>query len=345
MSSLIRMFGIGGCGINLVSEYVGSLNALGDGFAKVEESYMDTSLNNISSVPNGESKFHLVTSKSLTKGEISGSGGERKTHATDIAQNVKEYLDKLGIKKSTHEYAVVVFSTSGGSGSTAGPFLVKNLLEKNIPTVVIMIGDTTAGLSTIHTLNTIKSLDGIAKGAKKPLSVVYVNNETYISSGGIKQAMKIANKHVFNTMCALSLFLSGDNNALDAQDMINMIDQSNYTSLPVPPGLYGLNGFSKDVVIPEGSIGIGVRTLYQEGESPDVNFTPWHTKYGVLTEPNVIDKYKDMTPIHLVSYTNFFTSEVARIEKLKVALNNAMNAVEIDDIAGNSKADEDGMVW
>lgn len=344
MSNLIHIFACGGCGINVAHSIVDNLKALGDGFSRISDHYIDTSSNDIFKVKNGDAKFHQIKSKSLSKEHISGSGGERATHAKDIEENVKKYIDELGIKKTTGEYAVVMFSASGGSGNVIGTYLINNLFEKDIPTVAVVIGDSTSILYTMNTHKAIKSLDGTAKKARKPLSVIYINNEAYASSG-LKQAIVLANKSIFNSLSALSLFLSGDNHSLDAQDMINMIDQSKYTTLNIPVGLYGLNGFSKEIVIPDGCVGTGVRTLYNEGESPDINFVPWHHKYGAITEENVLNKYGAMTPIHLVSYTNFFTTEMKRLDKQKQQYLSTMNSVEIDEISNDDETDDDGMAW
>jgi hypothetical protein len=54
--------------------------------------------------------------------------------------------------------------------------MIKGLLERNIPTVAVVIGDSSNGLSANNTLKTLATLQVIATRESKPLSMIYVNN-------------------------------------------------------------------------------------------------------------------------------------------------------------------------
>ena len=347
MSNTIRMIGCGGAGISLTDEVGGLLGELGEGFAKVDKYFVDTAEASIAHVKTVNPKFHLIK-KSTTGGtDVTGSGGDRKTNAQHIIPGVKDFLDNNKMSsKETGVFYVVVFAASSGSGSVIGPMVIKNLLEKNIPTVVVMIGDSTNGLSAINTLNTIATLHAIANGTKKPLSVMYVNNESFMNNGAAS-AIKEANRSVFNSLSALTLFLSGVNHELDNQDMINIIDQSNYSTINIKPGLYALNAFSKDVALPDGCIPTVARTLTVNGVSPDINVPLLHHKNGKIIEENAARIYAEYAPLHLVSYTNFFTQEESRLKKYTSTIYDSIKAIEINEISGTSESevDENGLVF
>jgi len=349
MKGKMKIIGCGGAGISVVSQVGEKLKALGSGFSDINLDYIDTSKNNIATVPNGEKSFFKIDTKSHTKEEVAGSGGDRKTHALDIMDGVKEYLDNRKIKEAvTGDYYFVTFSGSGGSGNVIGLFLVQSLLKMNIPVTAVVIGDSTNGLFAMNTLDTIASLHGSVTKLDKALTVIYVNNEAY-KSNGHSNAIKEANMSIFNSMSAMSLFLSGCNLDIDAQDMRNIIDQKNYNKLNIPAGLYALSAFSKDVVIPDGCKPTVARTLTTDVASPDINIEGLHHhKVGKILDENALSVYSEYAPVHLVTYANFFTMETARLKSYTDNMITDMNNIEINTIEGtsNSEIDEDtGMVF
>lgn len=344
MQGTMNIIGAGGAGIAIVSQVSEKLSALGSGFSKIKVSYIDTSKNNIATVKGGESRFFKIETKSHAKEEIVGSGGERKAHASDILIGVNEYLDQMGIKEAvTGEYYFVVFSASGGTGNMVGAFLIRSLLEMGIPVVAVIAGDSTCGLYAANTLDTIATLHNIVIKNSQTLSVMYINNEAYMGNGHAN-AIKEANLSIFNSLSAMSLFLSGDNLDIDAQDMRNFIDQNNYSKINIPAGLYAINSFSKEVVIPDGCKATVSRTLTTSTISPDLNIENLqHSKVGRILDENALKIYNEYAPIHLISYANFFTKETARLKTYSTSMLNDLNNIEIDSIQGsdNSQLDDD----
>jgi len=349
MANTIKIIGCGGAGIAITSELNKSLSTLGSGFSNVKVSYIDTSVNNIQTIPGGKDNFFKIETKSKAKEDIAGSGGERKTHAADIMDGVREYLDDKRIKGPvTGDYYFIVFSASGGSGSVSGILLMKELLAMNIPAIAVMIGDSTNGLYAVNTLDTIASLHSIAKSLNKTVPVMYVNNEAYMGNGHTN-AINDANMSIFNSMSAMSLFLSGENLDIDAQDMRNIIDQSNYNKFNIPAGLYALNSFSKEVVVPEGCTPTVARTLTTNTASPDINIEGLaHHKVGKILDENAIGIYGEHVPIHLVTYANFFTMETKRLKSYTDNMYSNVNAIEVETLEGTatSEVDEDtGLIF
>ena len=345
--AITKVVGCGGCGVNIVKNVGDMLASLGDGFCDIERYYIDSSKNDTPQEVIDCDTSYFIKPSSLSKGMISGSGGERATNAKDIEEGVKEFIDNNNLAKyNVNEYTILVASISGGTGSMVIPYILKNLLENDIPTVVVAVGDSTNGLYAKNTLKSISTLHNLATKYKKALSVMYVNNGTFMQDG-IKNAIENANRSIFNSLSSLLLFLSGENKSIDHKDMAMIIDQSKYTSINIPSGIYALNAFSKTVVLGEGMQATVARTLTIDPVSPDINLSLGHHKTGTILSENAKSIYKEHVPIHLVAYTNFFTSEVDRLKDYVNNIDNAFQAITIDSLTSTNDAvvDDDGIVF
>jgi len=336
----------GGAGINLSDKVLRELEMLGKGFANIEYRYIDTSINNIEKIDHDEAMFYLVKSKQHGVEKISGSGGDRRKNAADITENIKDYMDHFKFLKPTvGEFHAVIFSGSGGSGSVLAPMLIKALMERNFPVFAIMVGDSSSGLINTNTINSIANLNHIAVTmVKKPLNTIYVNNQTF-NKGNILKAEQEANKRIFNSLATVLLFLSGVNGELDDQDMINIIDQSQYSTVKIPAGLYGLTTFAGLPEIPDTVIPMIGRTLVNEGVSPDTGITfAAHHKAGIVTEENALSVYDKQFPLHLITCANYFTVEQQMLKKVAADFENIMNSIAINNIDGVGNVDENGLI-
>lgn len=346
MPGKINVICCGGAGINIGDKVINMVGELGDGFAEVAISYVDTSRANIDKIqPRG--KFWHVATKSHNKDVIDGAGSERQKLSADIIANVSEYLDSNKILKHINgEYYMVIFSASGGSGSVIAPMMIKGLLERNIPTIAVVVGDSSNGLSAANTLKTLATLQVIATKVSKPLSMLYVNNAA-VNDKNMMVAEDKANQMLLNTISTISLFLSGQNEALDNQDMTFIIDQSNLTSLNIAPGLYGLIVSSKDPILPADSIPTVARTLTVGNIPYDINnLTLLHHKRGYVTNENAASLYKSQFPIHLISFANIFTVEEKSLKAVNEHYRNIMDNITIKSISvENGILTDDGIVF
>ena len=335
----------GGTGINIGDKELSKISQFGEGFTPLEFNYLDTSLANISKIePLG--KFWQVTKLKLTDAQILGGGGERRTVFKDILEFIPKYIDEKGLhKRVTGEYHIVVFSASGASGGLIGTALIQKLLAIHIPTIAVVIGDSSNALYATNTLNTLASLNNIAIKAQKPLSVVYANNNAFRTGSTDGQGIQIVNDRLRNVIGGLSLFLSGENQELDQKDLEGYIDQSTYTTINVAPGLYGLtvNGCG-EVTIPEGGVPTVARTLTLPDIPGTINgLDLLHHKIGYITNENAIKIFEKQVPLHLISYSNFFATEsealqsaVKRYQELEAKIK-ASNQL----VTGTSNATED----
>lgn len=342
MASTLIVHACGGCGISISDKVFSKLEQLGEGFCRIKYHYIDSSRANIDKIqPKGE--FHQIKTKANSIDEISGSGAERKKFAIDIMANIKEYLDMnkyLSLVRS--EFHIVVASASGGTGNIAQSMIIKDLIARNIPTIAVVIGDSSNALNCFNTINTLASLNSVAVNAGKSLSVIYINNHTLSKNGGMNKAEEEANKYLGNIMVSCSLFLSGENEDLDNQDMAGIVDQSHYSTIKVQPGLYGLVFYSKEINPAEGTIPTVGRTLTLEGKDYDPNLTLLHHKRGYVTAQNAIDIVKEENfPLHMVSFANYFKAEEASLKEQAKHYENIMNSMEQTSVTGLSKSVQD----
>lgn len=336
----------GGCAISVSDKVVTKIAELGDGFADIVFNYIDTSNANISKIsPRGD--FWKIKTAQHGKHEIDGSGGERRQNAVDVLADTKEYLDSKKYNKiNPNEFHLVMCSGSGGSGNVISIGIIDNLLKANIPTIAVVIGDSSNGLYGINTLNTLASLNSISIKNNKPLGIIYSNN--YSSGyGNIKKGEEEVNKLIQSYITTLALFLSGNNENLDNQDMRGIIDQSNYKTIGINPGLYGIQFFSKEVKKIEGSAPTVGRTLTLPDDDTSVGVPLLHHKVGYVDDNDAIAMFKDQFPLHMVMFSNFFEAEEENLNKIADDAYNVANSIKSKDVQGTSKSkldDETGLV-
>lgn len=343
----IIVHALGGCGINLADKVVnhGGIDKLGKGFAEIVYNYVDTSLANISKIePKGE--FFKIDTESHSKGAITGSGGEAKTHLQDIIPSVDKYLDKINVlKPDGFEYHILMFSCSGGSGRVIGSILLDKLLQLNVPVIAILVGDNTNALYAINTANTIASLHNIANNRQKAITAVYVNNGNGDSKDKPKQDVEAdINNRLAGVLTAISLFLSGVNEFLDNQDMVNMINPSNYTTIKVNPGIYGLVVYNKDDMssLPKGAIPVLGRTLVLEDGSYNMPHSLLHHKHGYIKEDNVVNIFKkENLPVHMLLCANYLVAEEIALKELTNNYYNVMDNITVQNITGTDRSSVD----
>ena len=157
---------------------------------------------------------------------------------------------------------------------------------------------------------------------------------------------KHVNERIRNIVSVLSLFLSGNNLEIDQKDMEGFVDQSMYTTITVPAGLYGLSVFSNDIDIPEGSIPTMARTLTLQGEEAKLNIELMHHKVGYIVNENAKAIFESQVPLHLVTYSNFFVRESEALQAADKRYKEMEESIKNQNITGthNSNVQDDGFV-
>lgn len=206
----IRIFGCGGCGINLAKILLAQKGL--EGMADLDVSLIDTSYSNVTD--KDQDKFFLISE------EGEGSGKVRRDNAGTISDNIRSCL-------MTHEAAgfnVVIFSASGGSGSVIGPLLMKELLDREIPVIGIVVGSSESSITATNTLNTIKSLSALGQQCDKPMVISYTHNSRDVKRSEVDEIATA-------TALSLAVLNSQRNDELDQRDVRNWVFYNHGTSV------------------------------------------------------------------------------------------------------------------
>jgi hypothetical protein len=336
----------GGCGISIVEKIKDNLDKLGNGFSTLEFNFLDTTESSIKDSIFGMDSFYKITSSKFDDKGIDGSGGERRTNAVEIDKGVQTYLDDKNLHSlSTGEYHVVISSCSGGSGSVISPLLTKGLIARSIPVIPILVADASGKLAAINTLNTISSYHAIAEEADKALSIVYANNT--INGVTSKETMEKTDRFIFENILTFSLFMSGQNKAMDHQDIIGLVDQSSHKTIGYTPGLYNIGIGSQTVQEHIKDRITTLRSLTKEDEDHKVDFQTDYHKSGQIVEKEVIDMLGEKAPVYLFNYTGRMEQVTEELEELVDSIYDEIEARKAQKIKSNrrSKRQSNGLVF
>lgn len=262
----VRVYGAGGAGINITSEYCDYI--VDNQSAEIIPSFIDTSHSNMQAKFNQDDLFILEN--------VDGSGKIRNENYEDIKNVIKQVL--LQIKPL--DFNIVVFSASGGSGSVIGPLILSELLERQLPSVCLVVGSNESAITAQNTLNTLKSLDSIAKKTGLPVVMHYEHNDRERKKTDINQAFKL-------TITTLGILCSGNNLALDTKDIRNWVQFNRTTS--VTPQLTLLDVFNSESLACERiKDPISIASIYEHVDMTPIGLTPEYHTEGYLKEKNEV---------------------------------------------------------
>lgn len=247
----IKLYSAGGAGINQGKVFLGQSPAVG--YAQIDVALIDTSHSNIGESVPAENIYILPN--------VDGSGKKRAENHEEIANTVKDVL----VKHKPADFNIVVYSGAGGSGSVYGPLLVRELMRNNLPVLSIVIGNTTTAIEAKNTLNTLKSLDNIARKGGVPAVVQYVQNTKTRPRRAVDEFVKTA-------IVALSLLTSRENDELDTADVSNWVRYHNVTEVPAQLALLDIvvdEDDAKNITDP-----VSVASIIDAGADAAIDFAP-----------------------------------------------------------------------
>lgn len=259
----LRLYGAGGAGTNIIGSWHSMDGSSAEGTATCAIAYADTSRSNLPAEVD-DSKVFLLADKD-------GSGGVRRENHTDIGRNVPGLLQK----HPPGDLNVVCFSASGGSGSVFGPLIIKGLIEAKAPVVAIVIGSEESAIRRQNTLNTLKSLDNIARKSGVPVVIAYFHNspETKRSSVDIKC------RYVLATLAVLA---SRQNRELDMADLSNWLEFTKVTTVEAQLSLLHVYNNPEDV--DAASSPISIASLLKDADQQAYSVMPEYSTTGFPRE-------------------------------------------------------------
>ena len=275
--SRLCLYGAGGAGINLVANFLKHNGKKEAGFADIQTFFLDTSSSNLLSK---EPEDHVY----IIEG-IDGSGKKRDSNYRIISERSNEMLHRF----KPGDINVVIHSASGGSGSVIGPTLVSELLDRDVPTIVIMVGSSDSRIETHNTVNTLKSYEVISQKRETPVIAVYYENSSDSPRGEVDQRIK-------TTIILLAAIFSGENRELDSADLHNFLAYQKVTSFK--PKLSYLDFFSKKIELQRDQTVVSLVTLTDENTTSAVELPVEYQAVGFVSEQakNSVDV---ALPIHV----------------------------------------------
>jgi hypothetical protein len=192
----VAVAGVGGAGINLSRMLAGAKNV-------AEVKFFDTSSTNIR--PGEKVKI-------LANG--SGSGSNRAENARELEAAIPLLTPE---DLNPTDVLIVVFSLAGGSGSTAGPLMIRHYADQGIRVVGVAIADTSSSIGAKNTMNTLKTLSAITKNNNIYLPMIIVSNDLAETRGEV-------DKTAATLMTALIGMLTTSVYEVDRNDRLNWLN-------------------------------------------------------------------------------------------------------------------------
>ena len=322
-SKTINVYGCGGCGINIVSTFLRHNGKKEFGFAEFKTFFLDTSRAN-HVAENDAATTYLIEG-------LDGSGKKRDSNYRIISEKAKEMLHRF----KPGDINIVVHSASGGSGSVIGPTLVSELLSREVPTIVIMIGSSDSRIEAMNTVNTLKSYEVIAQKREMPVISIYYENTKATPRGEVDARIQVL-------VVLLSAIFSGQNRELDTADLNNFLNYPRVTSFS--PKLSYLDFFTGKIEVGKNQTVISVVTLTDSTTDSSPNIDVEYQAVGFIG-----DKAKDAVklglPIHMTAISGFFHDTIARLNERIASIDETRGAcVEKSIIQGNIESTNEGLV-
>jgi len=144
---------LGGCGLNAGKAVKEIVDAMSFRDAKISYAYANTSMNDNREPLAEDIKFFHIPS------ENQGGGGRRSNTALISASSVVEYMSFLKLPNASGEVDIMLFSTSGSTGSMFAQALLKKFDKRTV--VLIGVYDTGSCLNSVFTENSLKCINNL----------------------------------------------------------------------------------------------------------------------------------------------------------------------------------------
>ena len=337
--SIVNVYCCGGAGVNIgTSMYTYHNNEI-DGFSKLQLKFIDTSVANLRGSSIEDEDCFIIEGRGDGR---DGSGGIR----AENVNRIKEKLPALLVAMPPAKYNIVIFSGSGGSGSTIGPTLISRLLEEDCVVVGMVVSDATSVLYSNNSVNTLKSLTGVVGKHDGRSLPIY----SYVNKPGMNELD--INKRVVADLGLLSILFSEEIKRLDYADIYNWANQERVTKIKAPLTLVNQLNFGADGVQVDKNkhdAGVEASTLVTgiSVKQSDAVITPMiklpYAKTGILVH-SLEDFFGDSDETFMLACSSDIESVYRELADTKVQDEKLMKARSQKSMIDVSDADDDGMV-
>lgn len=219
------------------------------------------------------------------------------------------------------------------SGSVLGPVIVRELMDREAPTIVLAIADQSSYKYTYNSMQTLKSYESYAKSGKYPIIMGYFFNTD-------SKSRKEVDKYIINTISDLRCLFSNQNIGLDEQDLFHWLRYDRVTN-DYP------NQLASFTIINDGDNldpkwygkAISVATLATEDQPTDyAEIVDYHVE-GVIPEALSSQMKEFAKPVHFVISDGVFdrivdemSDHLGKLEKEKESRVVRKSLVTKDDV-------------
>lgn len=300
----VRVFACGGCGVNIGHLLEPYRNAADPNVADMNITYVDTSRSNL--------RDDIQAGHTYLLDGLDGSGKVRKENHKEIANRTRDILQK----HPALDLNIVIHSAAGGSGSVIGPSLVSELLDKQVPTIVLLVGSADTRLDADNTLKTLKSYEAIAKLREAPVVMVYQQNTRDNKRDTVDATMRA-------NVVSLAILWSRNNREMDSKDLFNFLRFDRVTSFGPQLAHLSIIG-PKEQLTDSGEV-ISVATLAKLGQDTQLDPIPEVQYVGYVADDSA-KAVVDNMPTHFYVTDGIF-DEVGGL------LNRTLKNIEAQQLA------------
>lgn len=205
---------------------------------------------------------------------LNGAGQDRRKVYAAVLPHIPKILERY----EPATFNIVIFSASGGSGSTIAPLLIRELLKRGETVVALSVGETDAAKYLENTTNTLKSLESIAMNLQKPIALGYFQNERGVP-------LKAIDEDVLFSVAALLDLTNQNNLELDSSDIHNWINYNNVCD--IHPQLAALTIFDNRQQANQAMEPVSTLSLYADRDDYAIVGNPRFSKVGYPRDPLV----------------------------------------------------------
>ncbi len=271
----LRLYGAGGTGVNIVRNFEKTRGQIHPGMATLHPVYADTSRSNIPA--NLDDNYCFIIAKSMTTGkDIDGGGKDRALNGDEVVAAIKPLLND----HPPMDMNVVVFSTTGGSGSVMGPSLMSELASRGHAVIGLVVGSVASAKEVKNAVASFKTLDNLARNtAKTPLVIYYQQNTPELTRDEVDAIMHTA-------ISSIAVLASRHNAEMDRQDIFHALRPDR--ALKAEPRVLTLDIFrdnkSLEAEAADGANYVTLASLYESTSSTPTTVAPAYSAVGYLPE-------------------------------------------------------------
>jgi len=253
--SNMTVYACGGCGVN-IGRAIKDLN--------IDVCFVDGSDSNMKGID--QDKTFLVP-------EMSGAGKKRSITHEHFLPVAEDVLIKF---KPSSTLNVVISSVSGGSGSVLSPAIIKELISRDLPVIVVAIDSRSSVIELQNSVNTLKTFRGVSSVSKKTVSIFYIENTN----------RKEADQRAAQFINLLTVLTDKEKTEeCDVTDLYNFINLDEVTDNK--PSVAFLEVGQNEPVTPEKGVVVATTILVTSDRNATIHpVTPEYLSTCIVTDPD-----------------------------------------------------------